>query len=284
MKFTTISVAFLSLSALSSACTDYYKILAADCAEACLGEKVGICPISVVTKFGGLKAGKCTNEGFTKPNGTISQPAGPCGKIVFNTFTKTSNDLDSASTKDEDDISLATFDGAKGTTFHWQAVDDPVMGGKSHSQLTAASVPGGTARWYGQVAIVPFLHAPGFCTITTDNATFADVSGTEFFKMYARNNATSELDRFMLQLETKGGRTVFKQGTYNGNVTIPATGEWVEVHSQWSDFILTWRGEHINGPKLTSQLDQIESVGLSTAFPGKPGTFDLEIKWMHAGN
>lgn len=182
------------------------------------------------------------------------------------------------------DIPLATFDGTQGTTFKWDVVDDPVMGGQSHSTLDVPTA--GSARWHGQVKIVPFLKAPGFCTIKTDGfrARFPDVSGTSRFKLRVRNAKGSALTRFALQLETKGGRTAFKQGTYSGNVTVPATGEWVDATASWADFELTWRGEPIKGPKLTNQLAEIEQIGISTYFPGSTGAFDLEIKSLAAGN
>ena len=39
------------------------------------------------------------------------------------------------------------------------------MGGQSHSRL---SVAGGVGTFAGTCAIVPFLHAPGFCKIQTE--------------------------------------------------------------------------------------------------------------------
>ena len=61
-------------------------------------------------------------------------------------------------------ISLATFDGAKGTTQQWRAVNDPVMGGQSVGTFNV-SAERKVGVWVGEVKIVPFLHAPGFCNI-----------------------------------------------------------------------------------------------------------------------
>jgi len=276
----TLCLVFSIVSLVSGACNDYIKIEKATCAQACLADKVGICPVSIVVKTGGLHAGTCADKGYTVANGTKTVLAGPCGKLTFDLYNMKSavfefDDLFSS------DIFLATFDGKAGTSFKWDVVDDPVMGGKSHSQLQVNK----TAHWFGQVAIVPFLHAPGFCTIKTDGLNkFPNVEGTSLFKMYAKNNATSQLEEFSLQVETKGGRSGLKQGTYAGNITVPANGAWTEVSSKWDNFQLTWRGEPITGPAMGSQLDQIEQIGVSTFFPGKAGTFDLEIMWMSAGN
>jgi len=272
-----------------TACDNYIKIEKATCAQICLNKTIGICPVSIVVKTGGLHDGTCADKGFNKPNGTKSVKAGPCGTLSFDLFDMASGDMELALSElsslttarfsTNGDIDLASFDSS--SDLKWGVVDDPVMGGKSKSYLDTTNNVG---HWYGNVAIVPFLKSPGFCTIRTGFQQFPDVSGTTELKMYVRNNATSKLEMFMLQLETKDGRSGLKQGTYSGNVTIPATGKWVEVSSRWTDFELTWRGEKITGPPMTSQLDQIMQIGLSTFFPGKAGPFDLEIQWIRAGN
>merc|ERR1711871_47631 len=75
-------------------------------------------------------------------------------------------------------IKLATFDGAKGTTFKWVALNDPVMGGASTSTF---AVEAGVGVFNGTCRVVSFLHAPGFAKATTQNGwfhhdKFADVS------------------------------------------------------------------------------------------------------------
>merc|ERR1711871_747154 len=209
-------------------------------------------------------------DGYTHANGTKSQKAGPCGTIVFNLYTKGS--INDVVEKDGQGIPLALFDGSMSNT--WKSVDDPVMGGQSKSHLVM-DTPNKAVRWYGQVKIVPFLHAPGFCTFRSDTTKFPDASGTTGLHIRVRK-------KFTLQLETKGGRSGFKQGTYSGNVTIPVSKDWIDVSASWDDFDLTWRGEKINGPKLSTQLDQIQSIGVSTFFPGKVGQFDMEVQSMIA--
>lgn len=268
-------------AAPSAPCTTYRRIVNTTCAQSCLGKMVGICPIALVVKAGHLDSGTCADVGYTVANGTITQKAGPCGKITFDEFLKPSlKQLQPAS----NDIPLVTFDGSDpATTYTFETVDDPVMGGKSHSKWSSLNSVG---TWGGKVAIVPFLHSPGFCTIrTTSGPQFANVTGTTKLKLLARNNATSNLQQFSLQLMTKGGVAPDgRQGTYSGAVTVPNTGEWVAVEAKWEDFELQWRGEHVKGPSLTHQLDQLTQLGLSTFFPGKVGTFSLEIKEFSAGN
>eukprot|EP00747_Dinoflagellata_sp_TGD_P110359 gnl/TRDRNA2_/TRDRNA2_170932_c0_seq3.p1 gnl/TRDRNA2_/TRDRNA2_170932_c0~~gnl/TRDRNA2_/TRDRNA2_170932_c0_seq3.p1 ORF type:complete len:290 (-),score=63.09 gnl/TRDRNA2_/TRDRNA2_170932_c0_seq3:290-1159(-) len=70
---------------------------------------------------------------------------------------------------------LATFDNAKGKTYKWHAMNDPVMGGRSHSTFSVEKSEG---HFKGTCAIVPFLKAPGFCKISTQQSIFS--SGSHF--------------------------------------------------------------------------------------------------------
>ena len=285
------AVAILTHLATAQECTVYHRVVETTCAEACLTKIVGkICPRAIVVKAGHLDAGTCKDVGYTVANGTTTQKAGPCGMLTFNNYLKPATAITTTSTAATTEtttttttiIPLVTFDGAPKTTFQWTVVDDPVMGGKSHSTFHTSAL---TGIWEGLVNIVPFLHSPGFCTIrTSSDATFPDVSGTSKLKVLVRNNVTSKLTEFSLQLQTKGGVVNGRQGTYSGNVTVPNTGKWVEVSAEWSQFAFEWRGEQMKGPKLVDQLNQIEQLGLSTYFPGKVGTFDLDIKSFSAGN
>ena len=69
------------------------------------------------------------------------------------------------------DKAIATFDGAKGTTWPFVAINDPVMGGQSNSTIT---VKNNLAYWSGEVKIVPFLHSrkyPVFLSLTSNALT-----------------------------------------------------------------------------------------------------------------
>ena len=69
------------------------------------------------------------------------------------------------------DIALVTFDGAKGTTFTFAELNDPVMGGESVGTWTQTTV----GRMNGTIVDVPSLKAPGFIKASADGA-FADAS------------------------------------------------------------------------------------------------------------
>merc|ERR1711966_459676 len=68
----------------ADACSFYRKVQDGGCADACLASQVGVCPISIITKFGGLEAGSCKDAGYTVADGSVDQKAGPCGTLHFN--------------------------------------------------------------------------------------------------------------------------------------------------------------------------------------------------------
>lgn len=72
--------------------------------------------------------------------------------------------------KDGQLVTLATFDNAKATTYTWRAMNDPVMGGQSHSSFKVEDSEG---HFQGTCAVVPFLKAPGFCKVGTQRSLFA---------------------------------------------------------------------------------------------------------------
>jgi len=182
-------------------------------------------------------------------------------------------------------VPFATFDGAKGTTWDWEAVNDPVMGGQSYGNFTADQDKK-LAVWQGEVKIVPFLHAAGFCNAQAprfgETAKFPDATGSQGICLRARLVAGSELTNFNMQLMSTGARHFGKQGVFNANYTL-ATGNMQDICVSWDKFTCTWRGETVSWcPDLNTQLDKISSIGVGSAFPGKPGKFHVEIQSISA--
>lgn len=183
-------------------------------------------------------------------------------------------------------VELATFDGAKQTTFEWQTVNDPVMGGSSFSNFTVDSARK-LGVWKGEVKIVSFLHAPGFCNLQAPGmghtAEFPSVVGTSGVVLRARA-AGGVLRSFAAMISTKGARhgAIFKKtGVYNAFYNL--TGTMGDVHLPWSAFKCTYRGEPVSWcPDIATQLDKFTNIGLGTAFPGKAGKFDVEIQSIAA--
>jgi len=181
-------------------------------------------------------------------------------------------------------VPVATFDGAKATTWPWEPVNDPVMGGQSESTF---HVDAGRSLgiWEGEVKIVPFLKAPGFCNLQapglSKRADFPDMSGTQGVVLTARETNASGLTHFNIQIMTKGAHHFLKQGTYMANVTLSDTMEAHQV--PWSAFRCSWRGEMVSWcPDLKTQLSEVSNIGFGTAFPGVAAKFSIELQALSA--
>jgi hypothetical protein len=192
--------------------------------------------------------------------------------------------LKCAAAADSRVIPLATFDGTQATSWHWETVNDPVMGGQSRSTFTVDATRK-LGVWDGEVKIVPFLHAPGFCNLQAPGlnkkAAFPDVSGTGGLTVRARQTNSSGLARFNAQLRTKGARHFFKEGSYQ--VDFKLTSSMEDHFVSWEDFKCTWRGENVTWcPDLKTQLAQLTNIGVGTAFPGEAAKFHVEIESVSA--
>jgi hypothetical protein len=181
-------------------------------------------------------------------------------------------------------IPIATFDGAKATTLEWQTVNDPVMGGQSKSNF---SVDGArhVGVWAGEVKIVPFLHAPGFCNLQSPGlgktTEFPKLSGSSGITVRMRETLQSGLMNFNVQLMSTGAKHLFHKGVYMANITIST--DLTDHFVPWSAFTCSWRGQEVSWcPGIATQLDKINSVGLGTASPGIAGEFNLEIESISA--
>lgn len=179
-------------------------------------------------------------------------------------------------------IPLATFDGAKATTLQWQTVDDPVMGGRSKSgfRLDESRHLG---VWKGEVAIVPFLKSPGFCNLQSPGlyktADFPDLSACDGIIVRAREVEKGGLTAFNAMLMAKGAKHFWQQGVYSASVNFTETMS--DQFVPWSAFFCTFRGQTVSWcPKITTQLKQIDSIGLGTYFPGTAGNFSIELESM----
>jgi len=169
--------------------------------------------------------------------------------------------------------SIVSFDGSK-ANIRWATVNDPVMGGRSESTV---SVSDGQATWAGEVKIVPFLQAPGFCNLQA-NADVPDITGSKGLKLRVKSPSSSGISKFSVQLETKEGKTATgRQISYSADFDIKTDGEFADYEVQWSDFKGTWRGQSVHGPPLRDQLSEINQLGLSTYAAHKAAKFELDL-------
>jgi hypothetical protein len=180
-------------------------------------------------------------------------------------------------------VPIATFDGSAATTRRWEVVNDPVMGGQSFSNFHVDDTRS-LGVWSGQVRVVPFLGAPGFCNLQSPGlgrtSDFPDLSSASGIGVRAREANSSGLLHFNVMLMSKGARHLLQKGVYTANITF--SSETREAFAPWSAFVCTWRGQMVSWcPPLKTQLDKVNSVGLGTAFPGTAGDFKLELESIY---
>jgi len=214
----------------------------------------------------------CRARGFGNYSSTVTHGFGPV-KITLDLYKRTNPSLMS---RLEEKMDLITFVPGSKTYFPWEVVNDPVMGGVSESTF---HVRNGTGYFRGTVKIVPFLGKPGFAIARTEgNVRFPNVTSfTRGIQVICRAKGTSgwkDNRGFQVQIQTRGGRSGMKLGTYTSQFSAPSSFGPSEVVA-WDSFKLTWRGQPIDGPKLTDQLDQIMNIGIGAA--GKAGDFDIEL-------
>merc|ERR1712039_668779 len=200
-------------------------------------------------------------------------------------------------TSPETGVTLATFDGAAGTTFKFDELNDPVMGGKSTGTW---SVGNGFGILDGQVVNVPALKAPGFIKAAADGK-FPDVS--EFIDgslVLSVRTTTPEYAGYRVTFVAgatsasfacaAGGSLPFSRGCFKQKFSVPAGSNFVEIKLPFNTFSDKWSsatGEHNaecakdksvcpTASKL-SKIQRIEFWG-----EGAAGKLHLEVKSVSA--
>jgi len=171
----------------------------------------------------------------------------------------------------DQNILLVSFD-SDSTLQPWTTVNDPVMGGKSTSTITVRS---GVGVWEGEVKVVDSLQAPGFCTLRTDNLDekpFPDSTGTTYFTVRMEEASGLPVETFKAEIRATG--VTDSQLMYQAKLSDEyCCGTRCQV--PWSAFELSWRGQEVDGPALSENLDKITTIGLGTS--GTAGEFSLSI-------
>lgn len=142
---------------------------------------------------------------------------------------------------------LVTFDGAEGTTFKWQDMNDPVMGGRSHSTFTVSKKVG---VFNGTCAIVPSLNAPGFCKATTKSGflrhnKFADISSHIDGHMELRvRTSTPGFAGFRVAFGAKNcpSTSRYGGGSFKSGFNLTDTAGWQLVKVPFTSFSYDWSG------------------------------------------
>jgi hypothetical protein len=193
---------------------------------------------------GGLDSGLCKDLDYTVADGSTDQKAGPCGTLHFNKYKHAENPtLAIAST----DIDLVTFDGSSKTTFKFNELNDPVMGGQSSGTWSLSSSYG---IMDGHVEDVPSLKAPGFIKAAADGA-FAEASAALGGDLLLEvRSSTPEYKGFRVTFASGtmspsyscagGGSIPFSRGCFKAKFSVPAGDAWSTIRIPFSSFSDKW--------------------------------------------
>ena len=132
----------------------------------------------------------------------------------------------------------------------WKAMNDPVMGGKSHSKVT---IENGVGVFDGGVVDVPFLHAPGFITMRGTGGDFPDVSSCDSLQLRAR--ASEPYSGYRISFGDKrvpGNR--FARG-YKADFDAPVGSEMGTVVIPFHEFTVRW-DDATGDPVVTCHEDK----------------------------
>lgn len=190
------------------------------------------------------------------------------------------------------DKRIITFDGTEDTTFTWRTRDDPVMGGSSKSSWQVANERG---SWAGQVNIVWFLNAAGFCHVEASDymgdwsSAGVDGSVVVHYRINSQNQgqpSATNIANFGFEFDS-GRRTNYKKGQFVCPMPLDLKTPWGvsrTVTVPFSSCAQSWRGQPQGGRPSLQQLKSIRNVGFITGSwdngkeSGSAGQFDLEFE------
>jgi hypothetical protein len=146
-------------------------------------------------------------------------------------------------------VHLVSFDGAPSTTFKFQELNDPVMGGKS-SGTWAVDSKSKVGVFDGDVANVPSLKAPGFIKSAADGK-FPDASGAINGDLVLNvRTSTPEYKGFRVSFVSGaaspsyscagGGSLPFSRGCFKAKFSVPAGSDFTQVRIPFTDFSDKW--------------------------------------------
>lgn len=167
----------------------------------------------------------------------------------------------------------------------WEAMNDPVMGGKSHSSV---SIENGMGIFDGEVVDVPFLHAPGFITMRGNGSegTFPDVSSCDAIQLVI--SASEPYKGYRISFGerhvpgnrfARGYKADFDAPKEMGTVTIPFDQFTVRWDDATGDAVVTCQEDENFCPD-TKTLKDMKTLSLWGE--GVSGRVHLEIESISA--
>jgi len=173
-------------------------------------------------------------------------------------------------------IPLATFDGDETTTLPFRAVNDPVMGGQSTSSFTTQDNRG---IFQGEVKVVPFLGAPGFCNLEASGS-FPDISSTDGIAVEVNQTLPDGLTNWDVAITTTTSRKASRTGGgWQADFKLEAGR--TKYFVPYSAFTCSSRGRKLSTcGDLSAQLNELIQLGIGS--DGVAGPFRLEISSIQA--
>jgi len=197
------------------------------------------------------------------------------------------------------EVTLATFDGAEGTTFPFETMNDPVMGGVSISTFEVNEEEH-FGIFNGTVKIVPSLDAPGFCSMRAFGE-FNDASSTIDGSIVVRVRSSSpDYAGYRMVFVGNalspnsacrhGGTVPLSGGCYKALFNVPPGDEFVDIVIPFTKFSDHWdpsTGNHItecsDDPKVCpteKALAKITQIRIMSE--GVAGDFHIEVESISA--
>mmetsp|Transcript_83423 Transcript_83423/g.221326 ORF Transcript_83423/g.221326 Transcript_83423/m.221326 type:complete len:228 (-) Transcript_83423:173-856(-) len=148
-----------------------------------------------------------------------------------------------------DVVTLATFDGAPGTSFGFKELNDPVMGGRSSGTWQVNSA-GKFGIFDGEVLDVPSLKAPGFIKAAADGH-FPDASKADGGNLVLKvRSSTASYTGFRVSFASGtisaayacagGGSIPFSRGCFKTKFSVPPGTDFAEVRIPLKSFSDKW--------------------------------------------
>jgi len=158
---------------------------------------------------------------------------------------------------------LVTFDGAEGTTFKFQELNDPVMGGQSTGTW---SLGDGFGIIDGEVVDVPSLEAPGFIKAQAKGS-FPDISDFIDGSLVLSVRTTNpEYEGYRVTFVSgavspdfacsAGGSLPLSRGCYKQKFSVPAGDDFVDVKIPFNTFSDKWSSA--TGEQTTTCADDAD--------------------------
>jgi len=198
------------------------------------------------------------------------------------------DDADNGNTK------IIVVEDFQSPTNTWTTLNDPVMGGRSYSNL---EIGNGVAKFTGKCAIVPSLQAPGFITMETGGkftekpSKFPDVSTCSAFRFELKTNTEYEGYRVSFgKAHPKGGRFAYGYKAPLLLEDLPPSGEFGSVVVPFTKFSDKWNDatgdieiECQDDPTYCPNQQWLRSMETMSFWgEGVEGMIDLEVKSISA--